>query len=106
MSDDTAVVAPADQHVLGIIDDDVDATFRSEHVLDEECDFTDLRTPGGLVPADRTVIEHDLELTVIVHVGRNFVGQPGADRMHADRLRPGHVAHHVDIMHAAIDDRR
>ena len=41
-----------------------------------------------------------------VIVERGLVAQLGADAVHPDRLGAGHLAHQIDIMHAAIDDRR
>ena len=45
-------------------------------------------------------------MAVVDHRRRDFIREPRADRMHGDRLRPRHLAHDVDIMHAAVDDRR
>ena len=97
---------PRDQHVSRIFNDDMHAALRSEDIFNEECDLADLRTPGGLVPADRSVIEYDLKLTVIVHVGRDLVGQARANCMHANWLRASHMAHHIYIVHPAIYDGR
>ena len=36
---------------------------------------------------------------------RRLRPQLGADAVHAHRLGAGELAHHVDIVHAAIDDR-
>ena len=36
----------------------------------------------------------------------DLVGQPQPHAAHLDRLGVGDLAHHVDIVHAAIDDRR
>ena len=97
---------PRDQQVSRIFNDDMHAALGSEDIFNEECDLADLRTPGGLVPAHRSVIEYDLELTVIVHLGRNLVGQASANGMHTNRLRAGHMAHHIHIVYAAIHDGR
>ena len=47
-----------------------------------------------------------MQVAVVVHVLVNFVRQPRANRMDADWLGTRHLAHDIDIVHAAIDDRR
>ena len=42
---------------------------------------------------------------VVVHAGLELVGQPRADGRHPHGLRAGHLAHHVDVVDAAVDDR-
>ena len=44
-------------------------------VLHEECDLAHHRSPAGLVPADRAVVERHLQLAVVVHVGLDLVAR-------------------------------
>ncbi len=90
----------------GFLGDDRDATLRPDNVFHEKRHLAHHRTPTGFVPPDRPVIERYLEMTVIDFPLGQLVGQPRAETGHADRPRPGHLAHHVDVMHPAIDDRR
>ena len=85
--------------------DDADAALGPDHVLHEEGGLAHHRAPAGLVPADRAVVEGDLQMAVVVHPRLDLVGEPGADAVHAHRLGAGHLAHDVDVVHAAIDDR-
>ena len=89
--------------VVGVAGDDRDGALGADHVLHEERDLAHHRAPAGLVPADRAVIEGDVEVAV-VRLGR--IGpERGADAVHANRLGAGELAHHVDVVDAAIDDR-
>ena len=47
-----------------------------------------------------------MQMAVIDHRLCDLAGEPGADGVHGDRLRPRDLAHRVDIMDAAVDDRR
>ena len=82
---------------------DRDRALGTDHVLHEEGVLAHHRPPAGLVPADRAVIEGHVQVAVILLVGLR--PQLGADAVHAHRLGAGQLAHHVDIVHAAIDDR-
>ena len=85
---------------------DAHAAGRPDHVLHEVGRLAHHRPPARLVPADRPVGEADLQLAVVVHARHELVGEPGPDRRHPHRLGAGHLAHHVDVVHAAVDDRR
>jgi len=85
---------------------DADAAFRADDVFHEEGDLAHHRAPPRFIPADRTVFETDLELSVIVHPGDELFGKSSPDRADAERLGPRHLAHHVDVVDAAIDDGR
>ena len=100
------VVGGFDAHVRLLIGHDRNAAFGPDHVLHEERGFADHRAPAALVPADRAIIEGEVQVAVIHHRRRDFIGEPRADRVNGDRLRPRHLAHDVDIMHAAVHDRR
>ena len=76
--------------------DDRDAAVRRDDVLHEEGGLGHHRSPAGLVPADRAVVEEHLQMAVIVHVGRDLVGEAQAHAAHLDRLGVGDLAHHVD----------
>lgn len=85
--------------------DDGDAALGAHDVLHEEGGLAHHRAPAGLVPADRAVLEGDLELAVVVHAGLELLGQAGADGGDPDRLGAGHLAHDVHVVHAAVHDR-
>ena len=78
---------------------------RPYHIFYKKRRFAHHRPPSSLVPSDRPVFKPDLQLSVIVITGRDIFGEPGADG--ADLYRPGsrHLAHYIDIMHAAIHYR-
>ena len=59
-----------------LVHHDRHAAVRRHHVLHEEGGLRHHRPPAGLVPADRAVVEQHLQVAVIVHVGRDLVGQP------------------------------
>ena len=73
--------------------DDRHRAVGGDDVLHEERRFGHHRAPTGLVPADRSVIEHHLELAVIVHVLGDLVGQPQAHAVNADGLRASVIWH-------------
>ena len=79
---------------------------RAHHVLHEEGGLRDHRPPAGLVPADRAILEHHLQMAVIDLGLGDLVGQAHAHAAHLDRPRIGDLAHDVDIVDAAIDQRR
>ena len=85
---------------------DRDAAVRRNHVLHEEGGVGHHRPPAGLVPAERAVGEDHLEVPVIVHVLRDLVAQPQAHAADLHRHGVGDLAHHVDVVHAAVDNRR
>ena len=89
-----------------LVGNDRHRAVRPHHVFDEMRGLADHRPPRGLVPADRPVVERDVEVAVVVHRRRDLVGEPGADRVHGDGSRARHLAHDVDVVDAAIDDRR
>ena len=89
---------------LRFLHGDRNRSLGPDHVLHEEGRLAHHRSPAGLVPADRPIIEAHVQVAIVVHPGVDFRGEPGAHRMHADGLRARHLAHHVHIMHAAIDD--
>jgi hypothetical protein len=62
------------------------------------------RSPASFIPTDRSVVEYHLQHAVIVD--RDLVGQPRADGVNFNRFGRRHLAHHVDIMDPAIDERR
>ena len=86
--------------------DDRDAALGPHHVLHEVGHLAHHWAPAGLVPADGAVVEGHLELAVVVHAGLELLGQPRPDGGDADRARPGHLAHDVHVVHAAVHDRR
>ena len=88
----------------GLAGDDRDAAFRTDDVLHEEGLLGHHRTPAGLIPADGTVGEGHLEVAVVDLTGGHVLGETGADPGDADRTAAGHEAHHVDVVHAAVDD--
>ena len=59
-----------------------------------------------LVPARGAIFEQHLELAVIVHVGRYLAGQTQSHAADLHRPRVSDLAHHIDIVHAAVDDGR
>ena len=85
---------------------DADRALGTDHVLYEVGGLTHHRPPAGLVPADRPVGKGHLQVPVVVHARHQLVGQPGPDRRDPHRLGLGHLAHDVDVVHAAVDDRR
>jgi hypothetical protein len=59
----------------------------------------------GPQPASyRATVEDDVQMAVVADF--HFAAQMGADTMHADWLCARHLAHQIDVVHAAIDDRR
>ena len=85
---------------------DRDGAVRRDDVLHEERRFRHHRPPARFVPPDRPVGEEHLKLAVVVHVLGNLVRQPQAHAMDPHRRGVGDLAHHVDVMDAAIDQRR
>ena len=85
---------------------DTHAPIRPNDVLYEVGHLAHHRPPTGLVPADRTVIKSHLQLTVIVHAWVEFAGEPRPDGADSHRFGPCHLAHHVNVVHAAINNRR
>ena len=81
-SDDFAAVA---RRLPG---DDRDAALRPDHVLHEEGGLAHHRPPARLVPADRAVVEDDVEMAVVDHRRRDLVGEPRADRVHREPASP------------------
>ena len=53
----------------------------------------------------RTALEGHMKVAIVIHVLIDFSGQSCPYRMDANGLGAGHLAHDIDIMHAAIDDR-
>ena len=86
--------------------DDGDAALGADHILHEKSRLAHHRPPAGLVPADRAVLEEDLELAVVVHAGLHILGQPRPHAMDAQGPGPGDLAHDIDIVDAAIDEGR
>ena len=83
------------------------APFGRHDVFHEEGGLGHHRPPARLVPADRAVVEDHLEMAVIVHVGRRSRRTAaGPCRAPATGAGVGDLAHDVDIVHAAVDDRR
>ena len=85
--------------------DDRDAALRPDDVLHEEGDLAHHRPPAGLVPADRAVVERRRADGRSSACRSRCRREPGADAVHAHRLGAGHLAHDVDVVHAAVDDR-
>ena len=82
------------------------APLGRDHVLNEEGGVGHHRAPAGLVPAERAVGEEHLEVAVVVHARRDLVREPQAHAADLGRGGVGDLAHHVDVVYAAIDDRR
>jgi hypothetical protein len=64
------------------------------------------RAPARFVPPHGAIIEGHVKVTVVIHVLVNFTCEPSANRMNTDGLGTGHLAHDINIVHAAIDDGR
>src|SRR5690554_6418671 len=79
-------------------------SFRPEHILYKESSFPDHWPPSGCVPTYTTIFKSDLQLAVVIIVIRYFVSQPGSYGINLNRLRTRHLAHHIDVVYAAIDD--
>ena len=88
------------------IGNDADATFWSNDIFDEKSDLTHHRAPSCFIPTDRTIIEGDLEVAVVDFSFGEFISESCAEPRYADGLGFGHLAHHIDVVNAAIDDRR
>ena len=90
----------------GFFGNDADATFWAYDIFDEKSDLTHHRAPSCFIPTDRTIIEGDLEVAVVDFSFGEFISESCTEPRYADRLGFGHLAHHIDVVNAAIDDRR
>ena len=88
----------------GLVGHNRDATLRADDVFHEEGDLAHHRSPAGLVPADGTVVEGDLELAVVESALGEFICQSGSDSGDADWFCPCHLTHDIHVMDTAIDD--
>ena len=80
-------------------------TLGTYHVFHEKGRFTHHGAPACLVPPHGAIIEGHVKVAIVVHVLVNFIGQPRPYRMDVNGLGTRHLAHDIDIMHAAINDR-
>ena len=76
---------------------------RSMSAESEEGDLAHHWSPSGFVPADGAVIEGHVKVAVVRLL--RFRPKLGANAMHAHGLCPGDLAHDVDVVNAAVDDR-
>ncbi|SPU59353.1 Uncharacterised protein [Brucella melitensis] len=90
----------------GLVHDDGNTAVRRNHILHKEGGFRHHRPPPSLIPANRAVIEQNLEMAVIIHIRLDLVGEPQAHAAHFYRPGVGDLAHDVHVMHTAIDDQR
>ena len=90
----------------GFVGDDAHAAFRTDDVFDEKGDLAHHRSPTRFIPADRAILKGDLQMPVVDFSGREYVGESCADARHANRLRARHLANDIDVVNAAINDRR
>ena len=85
---------------------DRDGAVGGDHVLHEEGRVRHHRPPTRLVPAKRAIGKDHLEMAVVVHVRRDVRRQAQAHAADLHRGGFGDLAHDVDVVHAAVDDRR
>src|SRR5262249_11980650 len=78
--------------------------FWPDHILYKKSGFTDHRSPTRLIPSYRTIFKTDLQLPVIVIAFGYLFGQPGAKSIYLHRFRTGHLAHHIYIMYATVNN--
>ncbi len=85
---------------------DAHAALRTNNIFHEEGNVAHHRPPARLIPADRAVGKRHLQVAIVVHPRLEFFGQPCPNRAHSHGLGLRHQTHHIDIVHAAVNNWR
>ena len=85
---------------------DGNAALRAHHVLHKEGHLTHHGAPPCLIPPNTSVLKCHLQVPVIDFILGDIIRKPRPQARHPNWPGTGHLAHHVDVVHTTVHDRR